>query len=42
MKFIDADYYGYLDDDDGLLGPLEKAEEDKGANVPPEIIFCSV
>ncbi|KAK6017898.1 Isy1-like splicing family protein [Ostertagia ostertagi] len=27
MKHVDADYYGYLDDDDGLLIPLEKEEE---------------
>jgi len=30
---IDADYYGYRDDDDGLLEKLEaKAEEDARAN----------
>uniref|UniRef100_A0A914WC53 ISY1 splicing factor-like protein n=1 Tax=Plectus sambesii TaxID=2011161 RepID=A0A914WC53_9BILA len=27
MKNIDADYYGYMDDDDGLLVPLEQEEE---------------
>ncbi|GLH12501.1 hypothetical protein R5R35_004546 [Gryllus longicercus] len=27
MKDIDADYYGYRDDDDGLLLPLEQNEE---------------
>ena len=27
MRNVDADYYGYMDDDDGLLVPLEKAEE---------------
>jgi pre-mRNA-splicing factor ISY1 len=27
MRNVDADYYGYMDDDDGLLIPLEKAEE---------------
>lgn len=28
MKDIDADYYGYMDDDDGILVPLElKAEK---------------
>ncbi|KAL3084967.1 hypothetical protein niasHS_010036 [Heterodera schachtii] len=27
MQFVDADYYGYMDDDDGLLIPLEKTEE---------------
>ncbi|EFA10422.1 pre-mRNA-splicing factor ISY1 homolog [Tribolium castaneum] len=27
MKDIDADYYGYMDDDDGILIPLEMAAE---------------
>jgi len=27
MKDIDAEYYGYMDDDDGLILPLEQAEE---------------
>ena len=30
MKDIDADYYGYRDDDDGILTPLEQAEERRG------------
>lgn len=30
MKDIDADYYGYRDDDDGILMPLEKEAEKKG------------
>lgn len=30
MKDIDADYYGYRDDDDGLLLPLEAVAEKKG------------
>ena len=29
MKGIDADYYGYRDDDDGILAPLEAAAEAK-------------
>ncbi|KAG0713340.1 Pre-mRNA-splicing factor ISY1 [Chionoecetes opilio] len=29
MKDIDADYYGYRDDDDGVLIPLERLEEKK-------------
>ncbi|KAK9881690.1 hypothetical protein WA026_017207 [Henosepilachna vigintioctopunctata] len=29
MKDIDADYYGYMDDDDGILIPLEKEAEKK-------------
>lgn len=27
MKDIDADYYGYMDDDDGILIPLETNTE---------------
>jgi len=27
MKHIDAEYYGYMDDDDGVLIPLERAAE---------------
>lgn len=27
MKDIDADYYGYMDDDDGILIPLEQQAE---------------
>lgn len=27
MKDIDADYYGYRDDDDGILLPLEQKDE---------------
>lgn len=30
MKNIDADYYGYRDDDDGILIPLEKQKEEEG------------
>jgi hypothetical protein len=30
MKDIDADYYGYRDDDDGILTPLEHNEERRG------------
>lgn len=30
MRDIDADYYGYRDDDDGLLLPLEKKAEKEG------------
>ncbi|OZC12112.1 Isy1-like splicing family protein [Onchocerca flexuosa] len=29
IKFLDADYYGYMDDDDGLLVPLEMDAEIK-------------
>jgi len=29
MKDIDADYYGYMDDDDGILVPLEQKAEEK-------------
>ena len=30
MKDIDADYYGYRDEDDGILVPLEQEEEKLG------------
>jgi len=30
MRNVDADYYGYRDDDDGLLEPLEAAAEEEG------------
>lgn len=30
MKDVDADYYGYRDEDDGILVPLEQEEEKKG------------
>lgn len=29
-KFVDADYYGYRDEDDGVIVPLEQEEEKKG------------
>ena len=29
MKNIDADYYGYRDDDDGILIPLEKKRSEE-------------
>ncbi len=30
MKDIDADYYGYRDEDDGILVPLEQDAEKEG------------
>lgn len=30
MRDIDAVYYGYMDDEDGVLIPLEEEEEAKG------------
>ncbi|CAG9115598.1 unnamed protein product [Plutella xylostella] len=30
MLDVDADYYGYRDDDDGILLPLEKEAEREG------------
>lgn len=42
MKDIDADYYGYRDDDDGILSPLELRQEQKSRDkiinewVPPK------
>ena len=29
-KDVDADYYGYRDEDDGVIVPLEQDEEKKG------------
>lgn len=29
-KYVDADYYGYRDEDDGTIVPLEQEEEKKG------------
>ncbi len=29
-KFVDADYYGYRDEDDGLIVPIEQEEEKRG------------
>ena len=29
-KDVDADYYGYRDEDDGVITPLEQEEEKKG------------
>lgn len=39
MKKIDADYYGYRDEDDGVLVPLEKNAEKEGIKA---ICFRSV
>jgi hypothetical protein len=33
MREIDADYYGYRDDDDGILIPREQEHERKGVIV---------
>lgn len=30
MKAIDAEYYGYRDEDDGVLEPLEQEHEKEG------------
>ena len=29
-KNVDADYYGYRDEDDGVIIPLEQEQENKG------------
>lgn len=29
-RFVDADYYGYRDEEDGIIVPLEQGEEKKG------------
>ena len=38
MKNIDAHYYGYHDDDDGVLIPLEMEAEKKGLNMKKKIL----
>lgn len=30
MKEIDADYYGYRDEDDGIIVPMEQEQEKQG------------
>ena len=30
-RFVDADYYGYRDEEDGIIVPLEQEQEKKGA-----------
>ena len=29
-RFVDADYYGYRDEEDGIIVPLEQEQEKKG------------
>ncbi|KAL6957669.1 NineTeen Complex (NTC) component, partial [Sarracenia purpurea var. burkii] len=36
MREIDADYYGYRDDDDGILIPIEEKEERRGVMYLPD------
>lgn len=33
MREVDADYYGYRDDDDGILVQFERVEEKKGIKI---------
>lgn len=40
MKDIDADYYGYRDEDDGLIVPLEQEVEKKG--IVKHFIFTAI
>jgi hypothetical protein len=45
MKNIDADYYGYRDEDDGVLVPLEKEAQKEGMNAVLLYfwkVFCSL
>ena len=44
MKDINADYYGYRDEDDGVLVPLELEKEQEGNknNLPSVISFQSL
>jgi hypothetical protein len=37
MKNIDADYYGYRDEDDGVLIPLEQEHEKEGRDMNQQI-----
>ena len=39
MRNVDADYYGYMDDDDGLLVPLEQEEQIKALKKADEVNF---
>jgi len=32
-KGVDADYYGYRDDDDGTLQVVERLEEEQGGKI---------
>jgi hypothetical protein len=36
IKSVDADYYGYRDEDDGILVAVEAEEEKRGKNAPFE------
>lgn len=45
MKDIDAEYYGYRDEDDGVLVPLEQEYEKQGKTcyiIPPllDVMHC--
>jgi hypothetical protein len=39
---VDADYYGYRDDDDGVLAKLEAEVEDSGENEHADISLAPV
>lgn len=41
MKDVDAEYYGYRDEDDGVLLPLEAQYEKQGtlATVPIQLLW---
>lgn len=39
IKFVDADYYGFMDDDDGLLVPLEKDAELKARQQAEKVLY---
>ena len=42
MKYIDADYYGYRDEDDGILVPLEAEVEKEGEpGLLSQVTVCS-
>ena len=42
MKNIDADYYGYRDEDDGVLVPLEKEAEKEGSEHLERVLHIKI
>ena len=39
-KLVDADYYGYRDEDDGIIVPLEREREEEGKHSPLSNHIC--
>lgn len=40
MKHVNADYYGYMDDDDGLLVPLEEESQQIARMEGEKVFIC--